>query len=107
MDTPNSNTINITRLQAEMENVKKEIEEVKQEQKEGFEKVLSRFDSLDRIYVKKELYIKDIEEFQKDIEKRTSSKKWLWQTVGGVIIGISVGSIFDIVQTAILNNITP
>ena len=97
------NTNKITRLQTEMKHVKDEIIEVKKEQKAGFDKVLAKIDSLDARYVRQDMYAKDMEDFQRDLENRAGNKKWLWQTIGGVVIGIIVGGLFNVITEALVS----
>ena len=89
------NSNNIIRLQTEMQNVQKEISEIKKEQAEGFEKVLTKIDDLDRRYVKREIYKKDMENIQCYLEDNKDNKKWLWRTVGAVIISSIIASLIS------------
>ena len=89
------NSNNIIRLQTEMQNVQKEISEIKKEQAEGFEKVLMKIDNLDRRYVKREIYKKDMENIQCYLEDNKDNKKWLWRTVGAVIISSIIASLIS------------
>lgn len=84
--TEKQNSNNIIRLQTQMQNVQEEINEVKKEQAVGFDKVLAKIDSLDRRYVKKEIYKKDIDNILCYMEENKDNKKWLWRTVGAVVI---------------------
>lgn len=87
------NSNNIIRLQTQMQNVQDEINEVKKEQAEGFEKVLDRIDGLDRRYVKKEIYKKDMDNILCYMEENKDSKKWLWRTVGAVIVSSIIAAL--------------
>ena len=89
------NSNNIIRLQTEMQNVQKEISEIKKEQAEGFDKVLTKIDDLDRRYVKREIYKKDMENIQCYLEDNKDNKKWLWRTVGAVIISSIIASLIS------------
>lgn len=89
------NSNNIIRLQTEMQNVQKEISEIKKEQAEGFDKVLMKIDNLDRRYVKREIYKKDMENIQCCLEDNKDNKKWLWRTVGAVIISSIIASLIS------------
>jgi len=89
------NSNNIIRLQTEMQNVQKEISEIKKEQAEGFDKVLMKIDDLDRRYVKREIYKKDMENIQCYLEDNKDNKKWLWRTVGAVIISSIIASLIS------------
>ena len=89
------NSNNIIRLQTEMQNVQKEISEIKKEQAEGFDKVLMKIDNLDRRYVKREIYKKDMENIQCYLEDNKDNKKWLWRTVGAVIISSIIASLIS------------
>jgi len=89
------NSNNIIRLQTEMQNVQKEISEIKKEQAEGFDKVLTKIDNLDRRYVKREIYKKDMENIQCYLEDNKDNKKWLWRTVGAVIISSIIASLIS------------
>ena len=84
--TEKQNSNNIIRLQTQMQNVQEEINEVKKEQAVGFDKVLAKIDSLDRRYVKKEIYKKDMDNVLCYMEENKDNKKWLWRTVGAVVI---------------------
>jgi len=84
--TEKQNSNNIIRLQTQMQNVQEEINEVKKEQAVGFDKVLAKIDSLDRRYVKKEIYKKDMDNILCYMEENKDNKKWLWRTVGAVVI---------------------
>ncbi len=89
------NSNNIIRLQTEMQNVQKEISEIKKEQAEGFDKVLTKIDDLDRRYVKREIYKKDMENIQCYLEDNKDNKTWLWRTVGAVIISSIIASLIS------------
>lgn len=89
------NSNNIIILQTEMQNVQKEISEIKKEQAEGFDKVLTKIDDLDRRYVKREIYKKDMENIQCYLEDNKDNKKWLWRTVGAVIISSIIASLIS------------
>ena len=89
------NSNSIIRLQTEMQNVQKEISEIKKEQAEGFDKVLTKIDNLDRRYVKREIYKKDMENIQCYLEDKKDNKKWLWRTVGAVIISSIIASLIS------------
>ena len=89
------NSNNIIRLQTEMQNVQKEISEIKKEQAEGFDKVLTKIDDLDRRYVKREIYKKDMENIQCYLGDNKDNKKWLWRTVGAVIISSIIASLIS------------
>ena len=89
------NSNNIIRLQTEMQNVQKEISEIKKEQAEGFDKVLTKIDDLDRRYVKREINKKDMENIQCYLEDNKDNKKWLWRTVGAVIISSIIASLIS------------
>ena len=78
-----------------MQNVQKEISEIKKEQAEGFDKVLTKIDDLDRRYVKREIYKKDMENIQCYLEDNKDNKKWLWRTVGAVIISSIIASLIS------------
>ena len=84
--TEKQNSNNIIRLQTQMQNVQEEINEVKKEQAVGFDKVLAKIDSLDRRYVKKEIYKKDMDNILCYMEENKDNRKWLWRTVGAVVI---------------------
>ena len=87
------NSNNIIRLQTEMQNVQNEISEIKKEQAEGFDKVLTKIDNLDRRYVKREIYKKDMENIQCYLEDNKDNKKWLWRTVGAVVISSVIAAL--------------
>jgi TPP-dependent indolepyruvate ferredoxin oxidoreductase alpha subunit len=106
------NSHNIVKLQTQMEHVngelgyiKKEQREIKKEQANGFKKILTKIDNLDKVYVKKDMYEKDLKEFQKDLERRATNKQWFWQTVLVIILGIVVSSLINILINGIITEV--
>lgn len=95
------NSNNIIRLQTEMQNVQKEISEIKKEQAEGFDKVLTKIDDLDRRYVKREIYKKDMENIQCYLEDNKDNKKWLWRTVGAVVISSVIAALVSAITRGV------
>lgn len=106
------NLKDISRLQTQMEHVnekldslEKEQTKTQQEQKEGFDKILQKIENLGNIYVRKEIYDKDMKELKKEDQKRIDNKTWFWKTVLVVIIGIVVSSLTNILISGVINEI--
>lgn len=103
-----NNLKEISRLQTQMENVNEKIDDLKeeqakiqQEQKEGFEKVLTKIDNLDKRYVKREIYKKDMENIQCYLEDNKDNKKWLWRTVGAVVISSAIAALVSAITRGV------
>ncbi len=107
-----NNLKEISRLQTQMENVNEKIDDLKkeqskmqQEQKDGFEAMLGKIDGLGKIYVRKDTYERDLADLKEWKKERKNNKTWLWQTVLAVIIGIVVGSLFNIFINGLVDEV--
>lgn len=106
------NIKDIAKLQTEIIHIKeglevlnKEQKALREEQQNGFEKILLKINDLSEVFVKKDIYQKDLERILEEREDRVGSKKWLWRTVGAVVIGIVVSAIVNIFIQGLIGNL--
>lgn len=105
MGAAEENANNITRLQTQMENVQIEIGKIKKEQEDGFKEVLTKIDSLDKKYVRKEMYKKDMEDILEYMKEKKGKQSYIWQIATGTIIGILITTAIDLITDGILHSI--
>ncbi len=80
---PRSPETKITVLELQMQDVKKEVEGLRRDTNEGFEKLSNKLDC----YVTKETYNKDMKNVYDRLTKSSGNWDWIVKTVMGLVIG--------------------
>ena len=73
----------ITVLELQMQDVKKEVEGLRKDTKEGFDRLENKLDC----YVTKETYNKDMKGVYDSLQKNSGTWDWVVKTVMGLVIG--------------------
>jgi hypothetical protein len=76
----------ITVLELQMQDVKKEVEGLRKDTKEGFDRLEHKLDC----YVTKETYNKDMKGVYDNLKKNSGTWDWVVKTVMGLVIGALV-----------------
>jgi ribosome-associated toxin RatA of RatAB toxin-antitoxin module len=83
------NKISITRLESEMEQVKQEVQELKQDVKVGFDTLNTKLDC----YVTRSEYSKDMQLVSDQLKKSSGTWDWIVKIVMAAIIGALLSGI--------------
>lgn len=83
---PRSPETKITVLELQMQDVKKEVEGLRKDTNEGFEKLSNKLDC----YVTKETYNKDMKNVYDRLTKSSGNWDWIVKTVMALVIGALV-----------------
>ena len=87
--TYGENKNSITRLPSEMEQVKQEVQELKQDVKQGFDTLNTKLDC----YVHKNEYEKDMQFVSEQLKKSSGTWDWIVKIVMAAIIGALLSGI--------------
>jgi len=83
------NKINIARLQSQMEQVKEQVQELKKDVEQGFDKLNTKLDC----YVTRSEYSKDMQLVSDQLKKSSGTWDWIIKVIMAVIIGALLSGI--------------
>ena len=82
-----STTINkITRLETQMTGLSTDFKDFKKEVKKGIQDISLKIDCLDKVYLRRDLYERDMKDLERETGSNTGDKQWIIRLVIQIVV---------------------
>lgn len=85
--------IKITRLETQMQTITADVKGLRKEMKTGLKEISQKIDSLDYLYVRRDLYEQEKKDMLEDIGSNTKDKKWVVQIIIQIVLTAIVAGV--------------